>query len=96
LSRDTEDFVASSLGFGIDSHNRMDILSYVVEGALEHRDSSGGSGVIRPNEHQRMSAGIGGSYNEFNPSPTERTRFLQVWILPEKNGLKPEYERARL
>jgi redox-sensitive bicupin YhaK (pirin superfamily) len=88
-----EDFVAPSRGFGRHSHEDMEILSYVVEGALEHRDSSGGSGVIRPNELQRMSAGTGISHSESNPSPTQPTHFLQIWILPEDNGLKPEYEQ---
>jgi redox-sensitive bicupin YhaK (pirin superfamily) len=88
-----EDFVAPARGFGRHSHDNMEILSYVVEGALEHRDSSGGSGVIRPNELQRMSAGTGISHSESNPSPTETTHFLQIWILPERNGLKPEYEQ---
>jgi len=88
-----EDFVAPSQGFGRHSHDNMEILSYVVEGALEHSDSSGGSGVIRPNELQRMSAGTGISHSEFNPSPTQRTHFLQIWILPERYGLRPEHEQ---
>ena len=88
-----EDVVAPAQGFGTHSHEDMEILSYVVEGVLEHRDSSGGSGVLRPNEVQRMSAGTGVSHSEFNPSETEPTHFLQIWIPPERKGLKPEYEQ---
>lgn len=88
-----EDFVAPAQGFGTHSHDNMEILSYVVAGALEHCDSSGGRGVLRPNELQRMSAGTGVRHSEFNPSQTEPTHFLQIWIVPDREGLKPEYEQ---
>jgi redox-sensitive bicupin YhaK (pirin superfamily) len=88
-----EDFVRPGEGFGTHSHQNMEILSYVVEGALEHRDSSGGSGVIRPNELQRMTAGTGVSHSEFNASKTMPVHFLQIWIVPDRDGLKPSYEQ---
>ena len=88
-----EDYVEPGRGFGTHSHDNMEILSYVVEGALEHRDSTGASGILRPNELQRMTAGTGVRHSEFNPSPTERTHFLQIWILPEREGLSPGYEQ---
>jgi quercetin 2,3-dioxygenase len=88
-----EDLVEPAQGFGTHSHDNMEILSYVVDGAIEHRDSTGASGVLRPNELQRMSAGTGVTHSEFNPSKTEKSHFLQIWIVPEREGIRPEYEQ---
>ena len=88
-----EDYVIPGAGFGTHSHSDMEILSYALEGALAHKDSSGGQGVIRPGEWQRMTAGTGISHSEFNASQTEPVHFMQIWILPEQKGLKPEYEQ---
>ncbi|MDT5272055.1 MAG: quercetin 2,3-dioxygenase [Acidobacteriota bacterium] len=88
-----EDFVAPSSGFPPHSHADMEIITYVIEGALEHRDSSGGHGVIRPGEVQKMSAGTGVTHSETNPSPEEPVHLLQIWIRPERDGLKPYYEQ---
>lgn len=88
-----EDRVAPGAGFPTHPHRDMEILTWILEGAIEHRDSSGGSGVIRPGELQHMSAGRGVMHSEFNPSPKDPAHLLQIWILPERKGLTPGYEQ---
>jgi redox-sensitive bicupin YhaK (pirin superfamily) len=88
-----DDTVSPSGGFGTHSHRDMEIITYVLDGALEHRDSMGNGSLIHPGDVQRMSAGTGVTHSEFNASDSEPVHFLQIWVLPEKHGLQPSYEQ---
>src|SRR5258707_6061686 len=88
-----EDRVQAGLGFGTHGHRDMEIVTYVLEGALGHRDSTCGGRVLRPGEVQRMSAGTGVRHSEMNASDAEPVHFLQIWLLPERSGITPGYEQ---
>jgi hypothetical protein len=88
-----EDFVQPGQGFGTHPHHDMEIVTYVLEGALEHKDSMGNGEVLRPGEFQRMSAGTGITHSEFNPSDTEPVHLYQIWLFPERKGIEPSYEQ---
>lgn len=88
-----EDFVAAGQGFGTHPHRDMEIVTYVLEGALEHQDSMGNGEVLRPGEFQRMTAGTGITHSEFNPSSDEPVHLYQIWLFPERRGIEPSYEQ---
>lgn len=90
-----EDRIAPGQGFGTHPHHDMEIVTYVLEGALEHQDSMGHGEVLRPGEFQRMTAGTGITHSEFNPSATERTHLYQIWLFPGHKGITPSYEQKR-
>jgi quercetin 2,3-dioxygenase len=90
-----EDRVAAGQGFGTHGHRDMEIISYVLDGELAHKDSMGNGSTIRPGDVQRMSAGSGVRHSEFNPSGTNPVHFLQIWIQPNAQGIEPSYEEKR-
>jgi redox-sensitive bicupin YhaK (pirin superfamily) len=90
-----EDRVQPGMGFGAHSHRDMEIISYVLEGGLAHRDSMGNGSVIKPGDVQRMSAGTGVTHSEYNASDRDLVHFLQIWIIPDRRGVQPSYEEKR-
>jgi hypothetical protein len=91
-----EDWIAGGAGFPPHPHRDMEIVTYIIDGAISHQDSSGGGGTIRPGEIQRMSAGSGITHAEFNASATEVCHLLQIWIMPSRHGITPGYEQKTI
>lgn len=91
-----DDRVQPGQGFGMHGHRDMEIVTYVLDGALEHKDSMGNGSIIRAGELQRMTAGTGVRHSEFNPSDTEWVHLYQIWLLPQRKGLKPSYEQVTI
>lgn len=91
-----EDWVQAGRGFGTHPHRDMEIITYILDGELQHKDSLGSGGVIRPGEIQRMSAGTGVAHSEFNPSQETDVHLLQIWIMPSKPGFPPSYEQKKI
>ena len=91
-----DDLVMPGMGFGTHPHHNMEIITYVLSGQLEHKDSMGNGRIIRPGEVQYMSAGSGVRHSEFNPSQTEASHFLQIWVMPDAQGVKPRYAEKSL
>ena len=88
-----DDIVAPGMGFGMHPHNDMEIITIILEGALQHKDNMGNGSVIKPGDVQVMSAGTGVVHSEFNPSKTERTNLFQLWVFPKENGIAPRYDQ---
>lgn len=91
-----EDFIQPGQGFGTHSHKNMEIITYVLEGALEHKDSLGNGSIIKPGSVQRMTAGTGIQHSEYNPSSSNPVHLMQIWIVPDAKGLEPGYEQVHI